>query len=82
MLVAVRGGAFAGVLQREQELIGPVHGDDVARPERTARRDDDLPGVAVTDDDRNLLEFLVAVPGGGTATLDYVVKYRWSPNED
>ncbi|MBA8883896.1 DUF4139 domain-containing protein [Dokdonella fugitiva] len=30
----------------------------------------------------DLLEFLVAVPGGGTATLDYVVKYRWSPNED
>jgi len=30
----------------------------------------------------DLLEFRVAVPAGSKATLDYVVKYRWSPNED
>lgn len=30
----------------------------------------------------DLLEFRIAVPAGGKATLDYVVKYRWSPNED
>ncbi|HEU4663974.1 MAG TPA: DUF4139 domain-containing protein [Dokdonella sp.] len=29
----------------------------------------------------DLLEFRVAVPAGGKATLDYAVKYHWSPNE-
>jgi len=38
--------------------------------------------VKPTKQSPDLLEFRVAVPAGGKATLDYVVKYHWSPNED
>ncbi|MGN6519274.1 MAG: DUF4139 domain-containing protein [Dokdonella sp.] len=30
----------------------------------------------------DVLEFRIAVPAGGKATLDYVVKYHWSPTDD
>ena len=30
----------------------------------------------------DLLEFRVAVPAGGEATLDYVVRYNWTPSDE